>query len=195
MPQLDKVTFLSQYFWLVVIFFGFYLIVLKSFLPKMSRILKYRKEKLNASQQSMVETEQEKKKVSISYETLMKQGLNTSLAVLQKSSRESKNWLQTKLATANRTHYQLTNKKYLECLGEISISQNLMLNITNTESTGKIFLSLLLTKIRHLNLSLTKPLIKKNIFLTKVFIKQSKKLKTCQPKSALNQKTIKISKK
>ena len=45
MPQLDTVTFLSQIFWLVIIFGAFYLIVLTHILPSISRILKVRKKK------------------------------------------------------------------------------------------------------------------------------------------------------
>jgi hypothetical protein len=42
MPQLDLVTFFSQYLWLVVIYLGFYLVLVHSFLPKLARILKVR---------------------------------------------------------------------------------------------------------------------------------------------------------
>nr|YP_006280975.1 ATP synthase F0 subunit 8 [Helicosporidium sp. ex Simulium jonesi]ACT36202.1 ATP synthase F0 subunit 8 [Helicosporidium sp. ex Simulium jonesi] len=38
MPQLDLVTFLPQYFWLLVTFFSFYYFIAKYFLPKISRI-------------------------------------------------------------------------------------------------------------------------------------------------------------
>ena len=51
MPQLDKVTFLSQFFWLCIFFGGFYIFQLKFFLPKMSRILKFRKKKMNESRE------------------------------------------------------------------------------------------------------------------------------------------------
>lgn len=42
MPQLDKVTFLSQFFWFCVIFFSMYLILVKLFLPALARIVKVR---------------------------------------------------------------------------------------------------------------------------------------------------------
>jgi len=47
MPQLDKVTFLSQFMWLCIFFFGFYLTLVKHFLPKISRLLKVRHRKMN----------------------------------------------------------------------------------------------------------------------------------------------------
>lgn len=42
MPQLDKVTFLSQFFWLCIVFISMYLILVKFFLPALARIVKLR---------------------------------------------------------------------------------------------------------------------------------------------------------
>jgi len=42
MPQLDHVTYFSQYFWLCVFFFGFYALCVKYYLPGLSRLAKYR---------------------------------------------------------------------------------------------------------------------------------------------------------
>jgi len=42
MPQLDFVTFFSQFFWLVVIFLGFYLVLAKYYLPRIARTKKLR---------------------------------------------------------------------------------------------------------------------------------------------------------
>jgi hypothetical protein len=42
MPQLDKVTFISQFFWLCITFFSTYLILVKFYLPALARIIKVR---------------------------------------------------------------------------------------------------------------------------------------------------------
>nr|YP_009646604.1 ATP synthase F0 subunit 8 [Chloropicon primus]QBX98445.1 ATP synthase F0 subunit 8 [Chloropicon primus] len=42
MPQLDHVTYFSQYFWLCVVFFAFYGACVKFYLPGLSRLTKYR---------------------------------------------------------------------------------------------------------------------------------------------------------
>ena len=42
MPQLDHVTYFSQYFWLCVVFFGFYGLCVKFYLPGLTRLAKYR---------------------------------------------------------------------------------------------------------------------------------------------------------
>lgn len=49
MPQLDKVTFFSQYFWLLIFFFSFYFFVVKYILPKMIRIYLLRQRVLNGN--------------------------------------------------------------------------------------------------------------------------------------------------
>lgn len=43
MPQLDRFSFISQIFWFLVIFFGFYILLLRFILPDIARILKTRR--------------------------------------------------------------------------------------------------------------------------------------------------------
>ena len=59
MPQLDKVTFLSQFFWLCVFYLGFYYVLVKYFLPKISRILALRKRKMSLSQEGIESVQDE----------------------------------------------------------------------------------------------------------------------------------------
>ena len=47
MPQLSLETFVSQYFWLVVLFFYFYFQMVNWVIPKISQIIKIRKEVSN----------------------------------------------------------------------------------------------------------------------------------------------------
>jgi len=42
MPQLDHLTYFSQYFWLCIVFFAFYGACVKYYLPGLSRLTKYR---------------------------------------------------------------------------------------------------------------------------------------------------------
>jgi hypothetical protein len=48
MPQLDKVTFLSGYFWLLITYCGFFLIIQKIYSPRFARILLYREKKISS---------------------------------------------------------------------------------------------------------------------------------------------------
>lgn len=47
MPQLDKVTLFSQVFWLLFLYFSFFLVLLKYFLPTFSKLFKIRSFFLN----------------------------------------------------------------------------------------------------------------------------------------------------
>ena len=75
MPQLDKVTFLSQFFWLCVFYFGFYYILLKFYLPKISRILSLRQKKMGFSNQGMISLQQENQQVRDDYQKLLSKAL------------------------------------------------------------------------------------------------------------------------
>jgi len=48
MPQLDKVTFLSQFFWLCIVFSSLYLALVKYYLPSLARIVLVRHSVLNS---------------------------------------------------------------------------------------------------------------------------------------------------
>jgi len=67
MPQLDTVTYMSQFFWLCFFFLGFYFSLVQFFLPKMARILKFRQEKMSkiqtqsSSYLSETQTQQDKR--------------------------------------------------------------------------------------------------------------------------------------
>jgi len=54
MPQLDKVTFLSQFFWLCIVFFSLYLLLVKFYLPSLARIVKVRNAVSNRSEDSQM---------------------------------------------------------------------------------------------------------------------------------------------
>ena len=55
MPQLDHVTYFSQYFWLCVVFFAFYGVCVKYYLPGLSRLTKYRNKTQNQDGLSLKE--------------------------------------------------------------------------------------------------------------------------------------------
>ena len=82
MPQLDTVTFLSQLFWLVIIFGAFYLTVLTDILPSFSRVLKSRLKKLKSNKDAMYSLGDEKGETSSLYDSALSTGLDGSRANL-----------------------------------------------------------------------------------------------------------------
>jgi hypothetical protein len=151
MPQLDKVTFLSQFFWLCFFYIGFYFLILKFFLPKMTRILKLRKNKLSSSQEGVTSLQQENDKIRTSYETLLANGLSASRSAFNESFQRTEKWLQDMVENNNKTHFKAINKAYIYSVGEASLSQNLALNQVSSELPEKIYFPILLEKIKSLS--------------------------------------------
>ncbi len=151
MPQLDKVTFLSQFFWLCFFYIGFYFLILKFFLPKMTRILKLRKNKLSSSQEGVTSLQQENDKIRVSYETLLANGLSASRSAFNESFQRTEKWLHDMVENNNKTHFKSINKAYIYSVGEASLSQNLALNQVSSELPEKIYFPILLEKIKSLS--------------------------------------------
>ena len=128
MPQLDQVTFFSQYFWLCFFFLAFYLFLYKHFLPKMSRILKYRQKKVELSQRGMSTMEQENEKAGSSYQTLLFSGLSHSASLFDGSLKQVNSWLSQVVDKSNHTQLSGTNKNYIYSLGEKALSSQLALS-------------------------------------------------------------------
>ncbi len=148
MPQLDKVTFFSQFLWLTIFYLGFYLVILKHFLPKLSRILKVRQKKVSHSQEGSTALLQEKEKVGGSLNMLIEQGIGTSKKLFQENLEKTQSWLDNVVKDTNRATLRNANQSYIASLGEKSISQNLVVDVTFLPISGKGLTALLAEKIK-----------------------------------------------
>ena len=106
MPQLDHVSYFSQYLWLCVFFFIFYVALLKGFLPRMSRILKLRDAKTGGSTDGGF-SEDEKQSVDTSYQSVLNEGLSTCQAGLVSRFEQTGQWLDTEQAKANQSRFKI----------------------------------------------------------------------------------------
>ena len=150
MPQLDKITFLSQFFWLSFFYLGFYFLIYKYFLPKMSRLLKFRKRRINTSQQGVTSMGEESDKVGSSYQALLSTGLTTCKSVFNQNYKQAEEWLFNTVSQANQTRLKNTNGFYIKSLGERSISQKLSINHLLVDVSEKTSCSLLIGKLKGL---------------------------------------------
>lgn len=137
MPQLDSVTFLSQFFWLCVFFFGFYYLISKDFLPKMARIFKYRKTKMSFSAENKDSLQEEVEKVRATCKTLVENGLTKSSNLLSHNFQRTESWLKDVIGTTNKQ--QLPNEMYLEWIGDNCIRQQVTYQATAPLATERIF--------------------------------------------------------
>ena len=126
MPQLDKVTFLSQFFWLCVFYLGFYYIIYKYYLPKISRILALRKTKMTGSQQGIDSLQGENQHCRQQCDQVFSKAFTTSRTSFHDFFSGSQTWLHESLSGLDHTHYQHVNQALVDSLGESSLSQNVL---------------------------------------------------------------------
>nr|YP_006666411.1 ATP synthase F0 subunit 8 [Trebouxiophyceae sp. MX-AZ01]AFQ93766.1 ATP synthase F0 subunit 8 [Trebouxiophyceae sp. MX-AZ01] len=151
MPQLDKVTFFSQFFWLSIFYVGFYFVIVKQFLPKLSRILKVRQKKVSYSQEGGTTLLQEREKVSESLNGLVEHGVGRSKALSQENLEKMEAWLTHVVQDTNQTTLRPANEVYISALGEKSIAQNLVVDLPFLPISGRGVAALLIERIRGAN--------------------------------------------
>lgn len=150
MPQLDKVTFLSQFFWLCFFFLGFYYIILKFYLPEISRILLLRKKKMGDSQEGMISLQQENQKVRENSEILLSKAFGISKNLFNNFFSHTTNWLTKNASSINKTSYQNVNASYIQSLGETALSQNILFYHASPNFPENLTFKLLLNNLKSL---------------------------------------------
>ncbi len=78
MPQLDFATYLYQFNWFLLVFFVFYICVLKYILPTISAVMKARSKKLILDRKDVLAMNSQRRKVSKNSEILWETALRTS---------------------------------------------------------------------------------------------------------------------
>lgn len=120
MPQLDKITFLSQVFWLIVVFISFYLVTLRYILPTIAQIIKVRKKKIEYNSKQLTGFKEEESFVTEHYESVLRNSLVESQKLLTGAIQSSLVWLETSMKKTNETMLLEMNKEYIKTVGEIS---------------------------------------------------------------------------
>ena len=129
MPQLDQVTFFSQFFWLFFFFIAFYLLLLKNFLPSLSRILKYRKNKITYSQQGVLKEEKQRNQLGNILDGLVERAGDGSQTLFQTNLRAIQHWLNGIYLDGKKTEWKEIHPGYLSYLGEKSLSRHLAVDV------------------------------------------------------------------
>ena len=113
MPQFDKITFLTQIFWLFFIFLLLYLDLLKNFLSEISVILKIRKKKI-ACDSILVKDLNEKsfttKSTKKSFIFNFSENIKNSVLDVSETSNL---WLNDTLSNLNNSDLKMSHSKFL----------------------------------------------------------------------------------
>lgn len=120
MPQLDKVTFFSQYLWLVIFFLSFYFFVLKVVLPTIVTIFKVRKRKLEEIATDVVTLRQEESSILSNYDAVLIESFNSSRDIFSSVISHSNAWIDSSARAINKTALLDVNTKYLNTINDIN---------------------------------------------------------------------------
>nr|ULQ69246.1 ATPase subunit 8 [Ecdeiocolea monostachya] len=116
MPQLDKFTYLTQFVWLCVLFFTFYILFLNNSngIVAISRILKLRKQLLSHRGNKI------RSKDQMHFQDLSRKAFSTGVSYMYASFNEVSQWCKTVDYSGKRS--QIT---FLSSFGEISGSRGI----------------------------------------------------------------------
>ena len=125
MPQLDKVTFLSQFFWFCVVFFSMYLILVKLFLPSLARIVKVRQALAAAGSSESTETVGATT-VPTEKSDIYSNSLQASVEAFQAHSNFLSRWSSTRLKTVVRDISPKFEDALIAIRSESLLAENLL---------------------------------------------------------------------
>ena len=122
MPQLDLMTFFTQFFWFSIFFGIFYIFFLHFIMSSISLNLKFRKKRLNI----LAEEINRKKECSIgslsSYDNILLKALSLSRLHVIKVIGFGTSWLSKTSSNVNSVNFLDSNCLYLKTLGVKSLN-------------------------------------------------------------------------
>lgn len=117
MPQLDHVSYFSQFFWVSILFLSFYVILVRSLLPRVATVLKLRKKlTMNGSSEA---SGQKFTSVANSYENVLSESIKETNALLSNVSRNSSEWVKSTIEKIASQNLGESNSRYLESIADI----------------------------------------------------------------------------
>jgi hypothetical protein len=114
MPQFDKITFFSQIFWLMLIFFGFYVLMVHIFIPKLATVLKTRKKKLGGGASGVFALNTEQLSIIATKNLLVQNSVGNAKNNINNMLSKSINWLMLTLLDTNSSKLITAHSVYLK---------------------------------------------------------------------------------
>ena len=125
MPQLDLVTFFSQFFWLCIFYIGFYYILYEYFLPQYSRCILFRDRYSVESQQGATASLEEKGNIEESLSMYTTNAVAASKNFFESSTLSTGNWHKLCLKGTNEQNWKAANVLYIKTFGARQVSKNI----------------------------------------------------------------------
>lgn len=133
MPQLDKLVFLSQLFWLFLTFSILYLFILKYILPVVASALKLRKKQISINKAETTAFANQKDAITAGYENVVQKILNNSREALNETVVSSNTWSSNVLKNINETLFVDANKEFLKASVNIIGKNFLIKNLIKSQ--------------------------------------------------------------
>lgn len=130
MPQLDLMTFMPQYFWLVVFFLFFYNLITNYMLPRLFTMMKVRKEKI-----ALLQSDASADAVN-DYDTIMRSTTSRARVAITEAAQSSIKQVAAKAAFINENAWADSNQKYLQALGNLQ-AKSYVISSLLAQGSGK----------------------------------------------------------
>ena len=121
MPQLDPISYFTQYFWLMVVFFTLYIIVATNILPHIGKILKTRNKLKTNKPISLNKGTSE----TTNFEKVLMNSLLQTKNINANIIENGKIWFNNNLTQTNKTELNNVNEKYINTIGSLILKKNI----------------------------------------------------------------------
>jgi hypothetical protein len=132
MPQLDLMTFFTQFFWFSLGFSFFYVFLLHFITPAISLNLKFRKKRLSILANDINKKKEGALSLLTTYDHVLLKVLSFSRLYVVKIVQFGNSWVQKTVSETNSSHFLQANTRYIK---DISIKG---LNFVVLESNLKV---------------------------------------------------------
>jgi hypothetical protein len=122
MPQLDAMTFFTQFFWFSLSFTFFYLFLLHYVLPYITLNLKFRKEMLKFMEIDMNKKKESSLNISSSYENILHKALTFFCIFIDKLSFFINSWIVSSIVKVELDFFFKANDRFLKIVIEKDFS-------------------------------------------------------------------------
>jgi hypothetical protein len=118
MPQLDLMTFFTQFFWFSLGFSFFYIFLLHYIMPSISLNLKLRKKKLELLANDINKKKESASDLLTTYDSILSKTLNFSRNYLLKITNYGNTWVSNSITNVNSSNFVNANNDYIKIIGE-----------------------------------------------------------------------------
>jgi hypothetical protein len=118
MPQLDLMTFFTQFFWFSLGFSFFYIFLLHYIMPSISLNLKLRKKKLELLANDINKKKESASDLLTTYDSILSKTLNFSRSYLLKVTNYGNIWVSNSITSINSNNFANANNDYIKIIGE-----------------------------------------------------------------------------